>query len=258
MRRRLRKLTLATNEGRDAEVHLSWLRNQAERLGPEDTQGLAWLIGRLEGWKYETLDPSTVKVGQRFMKMAARLRPRLEILRIEVRRGRSSERPSFRQVTSELICRHAAEVGEKLKAVRTAENMEEAHQARIAAKRLRYLLEPLVRRVAGIKGLTTQLKGLQDVLGHLHDMHVMSEEIASSLTALSRSPSERPSGAEPGLRALEQLAKDQGAAAFATFQAHWGDPRGSRFLARANEIGRTLGWTGGTSAEGVPSLSLTR
>jgi CHAD domain-containing protein len=257
-RRRLRKLTLATNEGRDAEVHLGWLRNQAERLGPEDTQGLAWLIGRLEGWKYETLDPSTVKVGQRFMKLAARLRPRLEILRIEVRRGRSSERPSFRQVTGELICRHAAELGGNLKAVRTAENMEEAHQARIAAKRLRYLLEPLVRRVAGIKGLTTQLKSLQDVLGHLHDMHVMSEEIASSLTALSPRSTERPSGAEPGLQALEQLAKEQGAAAFTTFQAHWGDQRGSRFLARADEIARTLAWTEGTSAEGVPSLSLTR
>ncbi len=119
MRRRLRNLTLTTNTGRDAEVHLSWLRSQAERLGPEHTQGLAWLIGRLEGRQYETLDPATVKVGQRFMKLAARLRPRLEILRIEVRRGRSSERPSFRQVTSELICRHAAELGETLKAVRS-------------------------------------------------------------------------------------------------------------------------------------------
>ena len=256
MRRRLRKLTLATNAGRDAEVHLSWLRNQAERLGPEHTQGLAWLIGRLEGRKYETLDTDTANVGRRFMKVAARFRPRLGILRIEVRRGRGSERPSFRQVTGELICRHAAELGENLKAVRTAENMEEAHQARIAAKRLRYLLEPLVRRVAGIKGLIAQLKGLQDVLGHLHDMHVMSEEIASSLTALPRSPTERPSGTEPGLRALERLAWEQEAAAFASFEAHWGDQRGSRFFARADELGRTLAGTAGKSAEGLPSLSL--
>ena len=256
MRRRLRKLTLATNAGRDAEVHLNWLRNQAERLGPEHTQGLAWLIGRLEGRKYETLDTDTANVGRRFMKVAARFRPRLGILRIEVRRGRASERPSFRQVTGELICRHAAELGENLKAVRTAENMEEAHQARIAAKRLRYLLEPLVRRVAGIKGLIAQLKRLQDVLGHLHDMHVMSEEIASSLTALPRSPTERPSGTEPGLRALERLAREQEAAAFASFEVHWGDQRGSRFFARADELGRTLAGTAGKSAEGLPSLSL--
>jgi CHAD domain-containing protein len=256
-RRRLRELTLATNAGRDAEVHLSWLRNQADRLGPEHTEGLAWLIGRLEGRKYETLDTATADVGRRFMKVAARFRPRLGILRIEVRRGRGSERPSFRQVTSELIRRHAAELSENLKAVRTAENMEEAHQARIVAKRLRYLVEPLGRRTAGIKGLTAQLKGLQEVLGHLHDMHVMSEEIASSLTALSRSPTERPSRAESGLRALERLAKEQEAAAFASFEAHWGDQRGSRFFAGADELGRTLARTAGKSAEGLASLSLT-
>jgi len=257
MRGRLRKLTLATNAGRDAEVHLNWLRKQAVRLGPEHTQGLAWLIGRLEGWKYETLDRATAKVGQRFMKLAAKLRPRLEILRIEVRRGRGNERPSFRQVTADLICRHAAELGENLKAVRTEENMEEGHRARIAAKRLRYLLEPLVRRLPGTKGVIVQLKDLQDVLGHLHDMHVMSEEIASSLTALPRSPTERPSGTEPGLRALEQLAKEQGAAAYASFRAQWGDQRGSRFVARADELGRTLARTAEKPVDGPPRLSLT-
>jgi CHAD domain-containing protein len=258
MRRRLRKLTLATNSSRDAEVRLGWLRNQAERLGPEHTQGLAWIIGRLEGRKYETLDAATANVGRRFTTVAARLRPRLGILRIEIRRGRGSERPSFRQVTGGLICRQAAELAEALKAVRTAENMEEAHQARIAVKRLRYLLEPLGRRAVGIKGLTAQLKGLQDLLGHLHDMHVMSEEIASSLMALSRSPAESLSGAESGLRALEKLAKEQEAAAFASFEAHWVDQRGSRFFARADELGRTLAWTADKSPEGPPSLTLTR
>jgi CHAD domain-containing protein len=256
MRRRLRKLTLATNAGRDAEVHLGWLRSQAEQLRPEHTQGLAWLIGRLEGRKFETLDTASADVGRRFTKLAAKLRPRLGILRIEVRRGRGSERPSFRQVTGELIRDHAAALGENLKAVRTAENMAEAHQTRIAAKRLRYLLEPLVRRAAGIKGLTTQLKGLQDVLGNLHDMHVIAEEIASSLLALPQGTTERPSGAEPGLRALEQLAREQGVVAFAGFEAQWGEQRGSRFLARAEELGGFLTGTAAHSAGGLPSLSL--
>ena len=46
----LRKLMRATNAGRDTEVQLTWLRNQGERLQSEDTQGLFWLIGRLEGF----------------------------------------------------------------------------------------------------------------------------------------------------------------------------------------------------------------
>jgi CHAD domain-containing protein len=258
MRRRLRKLTLATNAGRDAEVHLRWLRNQAEQLGPEHTEGLAWLIGSLEGRKYQTLDSATTDVGRRFIKTAARLRPRLGTLRIEVRRGGASERPSFRQVTRDLILRRAADLAESLKAVRTAENMAEAHQARIAAKRLRYLLEPLARRAAGIKGLAAQLKGLQDLLGHVHDMHVMSEEIASSLTALPRGSTGHPSGAESGLRALQRLADEQGAAAFASFQARWGDQRGSRFFARADEVGNSLVARADDSAQSLPSLTLTR
>lgn len=256
MRRRLRKLTLATNAGRDAEVHLGWLRHQAGQIGPEHIEGLAWLVGRLEGRRFETLDAVNADVSRRFVKLAARLRPRLGILRIEVRSGAGSARPSFRQVVSDLICRHSAQLGENLKAVHTQENMQEAHRARIAAKRLRYLLEPLVRRAAGTKSLITQLKGLQDVLGQLHDLHVISEEIASSLTALSRGPAERSSGAEPGLRALEWLAKEQETAAFASFESHWGEQHRGRFLARADDLGRTLTSTAGNLPESLPHVSL--
>lgn len=255
-RDKLRKLTLATNAGRDAEVHLSWLRSQVGRIGPEHTQGLAWLIGRLEGRKHETLDGASSDVGRRFMKLAAKLRPRLETLRIEIRRGRGSERPSFRQVAGDLIRGHAADLNEKLRAVGSAENMTEAHQARIAAKRLRYLLEPLTRRAAGAKGLIAPLKGLQEALGQLHDMHVISKEIAASLAALSRGPSEPSSGAEPGLRALEQAANEEGAAAFATFHTHWGEQRGGRFFARVDDLGRTLASTAANTAESPPGLSL--
>ena len=258
MRRRLRKLTLATNAGRDAEVHLGWLRHQAGQIGPEHIEGLAWLIGRLEGRRFETLDAVNADVSRRFVKLAARFRPRLGILRIEVRRGAGSARPSFRQVISDLVRHHSAQLGENLKAVLTQENMQEAHRVRIAAKRLRYLLEPLVRRAAGTKSLITQLKGLQDVLGQLHDLQVMSEEIASSFMALSQSQAQRPSGAEAGLRALERLANEQESAAFASFEAHWGEQHGGRFLARADELGRTLASTAGQSAETPPSLSLTQ
>jgi len=59
MRRRFRDLTLATNAGRDSEIQLAWLRDQAQLLGPGEMEGLAWLIGLLEGRKYEALDRVT-------------------------------------------------------------------------------------------------------------------------------------------------------------------------------------------------------
>ena len=46
MRRRLRALTLDTNAGRDTEVQLAWLRDQASCLAAGEAEGLGWLVGR--------------------------------------------------------------------------------------------------------------------------------------------------------------------------------------------------------------------
>jgi CHAD domain-containing protein len=250
MRRSLRELMLVTNEGRDAEVHLEWLRTQAERVSPEHAEGIAWLVGRMEGRTFERIDTVTEQVSRQFTKVASKFRPRLGTLCIQIRRGSRSERPSFRRVTGDLIRVHAADLQQKLKAVTHADNMEEAHQARIAGKRLRYLLDPIARYSAGVKALTAQLKGLQDGLGHLHDLHVIAAEISSSLETLSRSPAARPPGVEPSLRFLEQLARDQAAAAFARFMTHWGDDRPARFFQRAEVLGRVLTSPGGNAPEG--------
>lgn len=238
MRRRLRDLTLATNAGRDAEVQLGWLRQHAGQLGAGETEGLAWLIGRLEGRQHEVVNPITSSVARRTVKVAARLRPRLEIVQLVVRTGPRQARCSFAQVTGELICSHVGQVGKKLKAVSSAEQIMEVHEARIAAKRLRYLLEPLSRRLRRAASLVGRLKQLQDVLGDLHDLQVLGNEIVSSLVTLEAA--NPPSGALPGLLALQRLAHEQSQTTFAGFQAQWADARAARFLTRADEVGRTL------------------
>jgi CHAD domain-containing protein len=240
MRQRLRRLTLATNVGRDTEVHLDWLRMQGDRVGAEDMQGLFWLIGRLEGRKGETLDPATAEVGHRFAKTAIKFRRRLGTLRVEIGTSLEKRRPTFGQVTGELIQQEAAQLGDALERVHEAANFKEGHRARISIKRLRYLLEPVARRVPRVRGLITRLKEAQDLLGTMHDRHVLSEEIASSLATLSGSNPDRLSGSECGLRTLERLAREQAAAAFESFDTLWGGERASRFLARADEIGRSL------------------
>jgi CHAD domain-containing protein len=240
LQQRLRKLTLATNAGRDTEVHLSWLRKQGEQLGPQHTQGLSWLIGRLEGRQYETLGPATAEVGRRFGKAAVKLRRRLGTLRVEIGTGPGKRQLTFGQVTGELIQQQATQLREDLERVREAANLEEGHQARLSIKRLRYLLEPVARRASGVRGLVTRLKEAQDLLGTLHDMHVLSEEIASSLATLSGTSTDRLSGSECGLRTLERLAGEQAATAFESFDALWGGDRTSRFLMQADELGRSL------------------
>jgi CHAD domain-containing protein len=241
MRQRLRRLTLATNAGRDTEVHLTWLRKQEERLGTEDMQGLFWLIGRLEERKSETLDPATADVARRFGKVALKFRRRLGTLRIEIGSGPGKKQLTFGQVTGALIQQQTAQLGDALERVQEAANFKEGHRARINIKRLRYLLEPVARRASRARDLTTRLKEAQDSLGTMHDMHVLSEEISSSLATLPECNPDRPSGLECGLRTLGRLAREQAATAFDSFDALWGGDRASRFLTRADEIGRSLG-----------------
>jgi CYTH domain-containing protein len=77
-----------------------------------------------------------------------------------------------------------------LEAVRSLRDEDECHEARIAAKRLRYLLEPIGRLIPGADELVTRLKGLQDVLGDLHDAQVFGAEIET--LAASVTPPETP------------------------------------------------------------------
>jgi len=256
VRRRLRKLTRATNAGRDTEVHLAWLRHQAEQLGPEDIQGLSWLIGRLEGRRYDMVRTTTADAREQFSETAAKLRPRLGTFRMEIRTGSRQEHRTFGQATAELIGAQVAELADDLKRVQGPQDVTGVHTARISAKRLRYLLEPLARRVAGVKGLVTQLKEVQDSLGDLHDRHVLAEEIASTRSDLSCINSDRLAGCEPGLRTLERLAVEQAAAAFARFDSWSGDQAG-RFILRVERLAVSLA-EGASSAPAVPVLSLGR
>lgn len=238
MRRRLRELTLATNAGRDSAVQLEWLQQRAGQLGPGETEGLAWLVGRLEGRQFDARGKVTASVVARFARLAGKLRPRLETVHLVVRTGRGQPRPLFSDATAELISSYVEQLGERLEAVGGAESVAEAHAARIAAKRLRYLLEPLPRRVPRVRALVGRLKQLQDVLGNLHDMQVLAGEIASSLAALQKV--ELPSGALAGLLALQGMAEEYAGASFTSFESHWSNGRAASFLHRAAEVGKGL------------------
>lgn len=257
LRGRLREITTATNAARDAEVLLAWVRTQRETLAGAEPQGVDWLVERLEERRAAAQAAISGGIPEQFSGLAARLRKRLNRFETTVHLdGRSRPRP-FGRVAGELIQSHVAELREQLKLVHAPGDADEAHRARISAKRLRYLLEPLARRSRRAKGLVTRLKALQDLLGDLRDMQVLAREIAAAVEwgaaerarrqhqlAMEDAGAQRSAGGEPAadrpdLVALARLAEARQGELFAAFETDW-LRGGERFLRRVERFGKSL------------------
>jgi CHAD domain-containing protein len=249
MRKRLGELAQATGLDRDIEVQLTWLGMQQGRMGPEEVQGLFWFTGRQEGRKLDRFAPATADLARRYARTAIRLRRRLGVLRIEIRNDNVTKPVTFGRVTGELIVEHVARLRRDLLGVRDAASVEEAHRARIAVKRLRYLLEPVARSNRRVRAIVPRLKLAQDLLGEHHDMHVLVAAIASARGGLSGDSAV--TTLQPGLVRLEQLAMEHASGAFERFAALQEELR-SRVLIRTEEVGRSLQEDSGSrSAEPV-------
>ena len=84
------------------------------------------------------------------------------------------------EATARILHRQVAELEQNLAKIEDAGDEKEAHQARISAKRVRYLLEPLVEEIPGAGPVVKRFKALQDLLGELHDAHVLILEGAET------------------------------------------------------------------------------
>lgn len=178
LRKKLRRLAQATNPGRDTEVQIEWLRGRSRHLSSYHRAGLTWLLARLEERMRAAYDEMEAELKQEFLDAESELRRRLSVYRTEVRLDGSGSRTTLADVTAEILREHVRELGEHLARVEAVEDETQAHEARIAAKRARYLLEPLADEIPGAAPLVKRFKALQDLLGDLHDAHVLETELA--------------------------------------------------------------------------------
>ena len=132
VRRRLQALGSATNPGRDAEVQLEWLEAQRATLGRGERTGLNWLMRGLRAARRENYAAARRHVRADFARVAEMLEKRLGEL--------DAAAPPFRETFAALLRQHAADLEVRLAAIRGPDDEENAHEARISAKRLRYVL----------------------------------------------------------------------------------------------------------------------
>jgi CHAD domain-containing protein len=177
LRRRLRDVARSTGGGRDAEVARAWLASQRPRLSRRHRAGLDWALGRLDRRLGESAAPIRGGVGG-FEAVADRLHGRLVVYTAEVRLEPRRE-DTFSAALAARLERYAPALAKRLTAVAGPGDQAAAHRARLAAKRLRYLVEAATPAEPAARALVARLKGLQDLLGELHDAHVLEAELAA-------------------------------------------------------------------------------
>ncbi|MES1244574.1 MAG: CHAD domain-containing protein [Acidobacteriota bacterium] len=182
LRRRLKKLADATGPGRDTEVQIEWLRGRSRHLGSHHRPGLAWLLARLEERMRQAVEEMADHIPQEFPRLEEELRRRLSTYTAEVHLN-AAARPTLAEATASILRDQAEELRAGLDLVEGPADEERAHEARISAKRLRYLLEPFAEELPEAASAVKHMKGLQETLGELHDAHVLERELADSLEA---------------------------------------------------------------------------
>ncbi|MGH7519930.1 MAG: CHAD domain-containing protein [Gemmatimonadales bacterium] len=187
-RRRLRKLARATNPGRDAEVQLAWFSDRSQRFTPAERRALGPLRARLRRRRRRAIADARGDLQDRFEKLERKLRRRLTALRSDA----GSHEAPFRAVAAATVVQHATDLARRLNDVSSSADPAALHATRIAAKRLRYLLEPVESGLSNGTALGQHLKNLQDLFGALTDAHelelVLREagEIAAPAASLLR------------------------------------------------------------------------
>ena len=179
-RKRLRAIQRATGAGREAEVGLEWLTKQHGDVAAEHLAGLNWLSAILLERRRKCAEALDSELRTSFRRTAEKLEERLAVMRSEQNLLAEQPHVSFGRTLANQIEAHATDLLVNLGQIVSVEHTERLHEARIVAKRLRYLVEP-IRAYAGEAQLVVKRsKKLQELLGEFNDVHVLMREIDQS------------------------------------------------------------------------------
>ena len=247
LRARLRALAASTNATRDLEVQMEWLSTRAPELEPEAGSGAIHLAERLRTRGDETPLPQTLR--KEFDSLHESLRRSLSRVRL-----RLGDEASFLSATGDLVAENASRLKATLEAISSAEDGNRLHRARIEAKRLRYLLEPISAEGPEARALVKEMRTLQDVLGELQDIRVLSRSIAAELERAAVEEAHRlrdlalnegaiePQGSPPhgGLLALLRAQRERRDRQYLALSRSWLSGASDPFFERVQRLARSL------------------
>lgn len=218
VKRRLNALAGATGESRDLQVHVQWLESLRDQLDSRERTGVDRLLGELHKRK-SSADARLARVlDRRYASLRDRVKDQCSTFTAHVRHDTKPE-TWLGTVASELIEKRLAKMCRALDGVHSIRSQRPAHEARIAEKRLRYLLEPLRGDVPSLALLVERLAVLQDVLGDMHDADVFGSDVRREIKRLSAKGHHE--DAFPGLRAIDRRLAERKRAAYQDLETNW-------------------------------------
>lgn len=171
LRRRLKRLARATGAARDAEVGLMWLRENRKGMNDAERAVCNQLIQDWTARRDAAYKEVRRTLKKKFRGLDARLNKTLRAT------GSASAGPALAQSAGKLLSPRVGTLAKKLDGIACVFDTQPIHAARIEAKRLRYLLEPLQAELPNGAVLVKSLKRFQTDVGELCDRQVLSEEL---------------------------------------------------------------------------------
>lgn len=171
-RRRLTALARATGESRDAAVLLALVQRYRGEASEQERE--RWLRSLQSRGDAAIED----RIGEQLTRVLDRIERGLAWYPAPLPGPDGSVPDPFGRSAAAQVRAAASLLAARLAATAGVEQASELHRARIAGKRLRYLLEPLAQEIDGVAPIVARLKALQDVLGDLHDHQVLLASLA--------------------------------------------------------------------------------
>jgi CHAD domain-containing protein len=184
VRRRLRELTRSTSVARDTDVQIDWLIGSRNKLKGPERLGADWWLRKLQGRKRQSYRAAGSDLRREFARAVKLIKKRIDD---DVAEDACEFSAAFLEVLEPAV----AESRRRLAAISGADDRKNVHRARVQLKRLRYLVEPLRDLSAESRAFLRQLKGLQRLLGELHDVHVLEDELAKAVEDAAKEKARR-------------------------------------------------------------------
>lgn len=169
--KQLKHMAGATNQARDTEVQLAYLRDWLPQMQAGHRPGGQWLEQQLRRRRARACVHSHKVLKARFERLCRRLNRQLASVP-------ETESPiAFGPRLAQELQTAGGVFRQRLERLTVHEDDADLHAARIAGKRLRYLITPLSMRLGQVAAVLSDLKAIQDLLGEYHDMMVFEETL---------------------------------------------------------------------------------